>query len=89
MEISKKLRDAAATHCGIMASWWMGDDDVDHPFGHQDQDDRDKYLSLYALVSHARIVVGLCNSSSWKIRKYKEAIAWAEAEALLRAGWQP
>lgn len=81
-KISPRLREEAAVYCSAMACWWMDPaepDDSSCPW----PPSRDVEMLTMDLIEEIE------GSSFTPWTEDEQATLYAEAEALLRTGWEP
>lgn len=81
-KISPRVREQAAIYCNIMANWWIGE-----PV--RLKDDRPSDDVLIVAFGVYRFVQSKAVHGDESSINLSEACNWAEAEALLRTGWEP
>lgn len=81
-KISPRVREQAAIYCNIMANWWIGE-----PV--RLKDDRPSNDVLIVAFGVYRFVRSKAVHYDEPSINLAAACDWAEAEALLRTGWEP
>jgi len=82
-KITKRMREAAAMWCGIQADYWSRYTIGSHQPRRIWPDTSSKvYLLIIAAMHEAGLDVDLHGAEALKL-------CWAEAEAMLRTGWEP
>ena len=80
-KISPRVREQAAIYCSAMACWYMGNRRSLFPF-----DLHGKFNDIAYRVESSAF---LRTQNVYVDTIVNRAILWAEAEALLRTGWEP
>ena len=82
-KISPRLREEAAVYCSAMACWWTGN----FPPASNCANPRDCGATQKSItLAYQALRSDLPDLIYWN---QQHAEAWAEAEAMLRTGWEP